>query len=320
MRQAFLHILRYFPAHWRADFKWSYYLAVLLLLGSFTGINYFWLPEVTVERWITNHYYGSVTCMLWYLLFYAVPYYATVGLYVLFFRQYGLWRSRHFWLRSLFGLAVLSFDAGFYWYRPLAELFDGPVAQYIWRKYLSNFYSTLSIGLVLWGYWYWRDRRHLDSFYGLTRRGFDWRPYAVLMALMVPLVITAAFTSDFLAYYPTLKLSIARRYEDLPVWLTMGLYELVYASDFIWTELIFRGFFVIGLARVMGSAAVVPMCSVYAFRHFAKPIGESISSILGGYILGVIALNSRNVWGGVWVHMGIALLMELTAILIKKIL
>ena len=47
--------------------------------------------------------------------------------------------------------------------------------------------------------------------------------------------------------------------------------------------------------------------------HFGKPLGECISSVFGGYILGVIALYSRNIWGGVVLHMGVAALMELAA-------
>ncbi len=319
MRSAFIKILKYFPEFWKEDFKWGYYLSVLGMLGACTLINYYALPNFTIERWITRNYYGSWTCGLWYILFYGTPYYLTVLLHAIFFKRWDIIRNPKFWLRSLFGLTIISFDAGFYWYNEVVQLVEGSVPKYIWRKYLGNLYSTFIIGLGFWLYWYFRDRQYIDSFYGLTRRGFDWRPYAVLMALMVPLVTTAAFTSDFLNYYPTLKIAIAARYEALPTWATMAIYEFVYAFDFIWTEVAFRGFFVIGMAKIMGSAAVVPMCSIYEFRHFAKPLGESISSIFGGYILGVIALRSRNILGGVWVHMGIALLMELMAILIKGI-
>ena len=57
------------------------------------------------------------------------------------------------------------------------------------------------------------------------------------------------------------------------------------------------------------------MTAVYVFIHFGKPLGETIGSALGGYILGVIALYSRNIWGGIFIHMGIAFLMEMTAMI-----
>ncbi|MEM9340836.1 MAG: CPBP family intramembrane glutamic endopeptidase, partial [Bacteroidota bacterium] len=76
-------------------------------------------------------------------------------------------------------------------------------------------------------------------------------------------------------------------------------------------ELIFRGFLIFAFSRTLGSWAVLPMLTTYAFLHFGKPLGETISSIFGGYVLGIIAYNSRNIWGGIFIHLGVAWLMEL---------
>ena len=97
--------------------------------------------------------------------------------------------------------------------------------------------------------------------------------------------------------------------------MTMSIYEFFYLVDFLWTELIFRGFFILGMAAVLGRGAVLPMVMIYAFRHFAKPMGETIGSVFGGYILGVIALRSKNIMGGVMIHVGVAFLMEIFAII-----
>ena len=78
-------------------------------------------------------------------------------------------------------------------------------------------------------------------------------------------------------------------------------------------EFFFRGFLVIGMISLLGRGAVLPMACVYCFLHFGKPMGEAISSIFGGYILGVVAYETRGIWGGVIVHVGIAWLMELAA-------
>ncbi len=72
---------------------------------------------------------------------------------------------------------------------------------------------------------------------------------------------------------------------------------------------------VIGMANVLGRGAVMAMASVYCLLHFGKPAGEAISSIFGGYILGVVAYETRSIWGGIIVHMGIAWLMETVAYL-----
>ena len=67
---------------------------------------------------------------------------------------------------------------------------------------------------------------------------------------------------------------------------------------------------VIALAKILGRESVLAMDSFYGFSHFGKPVAETISSFFGGYILGVIALNHKNINGGIIVHVGLALLME----------
>jgi membrane protease YdiL (CAAX protease family) len=58
------------------------------------------------------------------------------------------------------------------------------------------------------------------------------------------------------------------------------------------------------------------MAATYAVLHFGKPMGETISSFFGGYILGVLALYTRNIWGGVFIHVLLAFGMEVFAYLV----
>ena len=114
-------------------------------------------------------------------------------------------------------------------------------------------------------------------------------------------------------YYPLFKYPAVAEYLGIPQFVSVAIYELAYGWGFISTELLFRGFFVIGMAHILGRHAIVPMCITYAFIHFGKPAGETISAIFGGYLLGAIAYKSRNIWGGIIIHIGLAWLMELTA-------
>jgi hypothetical protein len=38
---------------------------------------------------------------------------------------------------------------------------------------------------------------------------------------------------------------------------------------------------------------------------------ETTSALFGGYFLGALAFQTRHIWGGVIIHMGIALIIEL---------
>ena len=79
----------------------------------------------------------------------------------------------------------------------------------------------------------------------------------------------------------------------------------------------FRGFLIVGMVRYFGPQVVLPMILTYCFLHFGKPLTESISSLFGGYILGIISLHSKSIWGGVIIHVGIAWLMEIVGYLFR---
>lgn len=146
---------------------------------------------------------------------------------------------------------------------------------------------------------------------GLTTRGFDARPYFLLLLLLVPVVALAATRPDFLHVYPKVKnVAFIDGYTS-PVWPWKLGYELSYGLDFLSIELFFRGLLVIGLMRYAGEQAILPMAAFYCTIHFGKPLGECISSYFGGMVLGVLAYRTRSILGGLIVHLGLAWMMEL---------
>ena len=131
-----------------------------------------------------------------------------------------------------------------------------------------------------------------------------------MLLIMVPLVAAASFQKDFLYVYPKLK-NIQFFFENENSGWYKFLYELSYGSDFVTIELFFRGFLILAFVKWAGKEAILPMAVFYCTIHFGKPLGECISSYLGGIILGVITYNTQTIFGGLLVHLGIAWLMEL---------
>lgn len=139
----------------------------------------------------------------------------------------------------------------------------------------------------------------------------SWKPYWLMLLIMLPLIAAASTQPDFLAVYPKLKVMAAVYEEPGMRWWHKLFFELSYGSDFITIELFFRGFLILAFIKWAGKDAILPMACFYCTIHFGKPLGECISSYFGGMILGVVVYHSRSILGGLIVHLGIAWLMEL---------
>jgi hypothetical protein len=148
-----------------------------------------------------------------------------------------------------------------------------------------------------------------------TFRLRELRPYLLLLSLMLPLILLAAVGRDFQHAYPKLALIHMEKGERLGFWRIL-LFELAYGTDFFTIEFFFRGFVVLCFARYAGRAAILPMALFYCTIHFGKPLAECISSFFGGLILGAIVFNTRSIWGGLVVHLGIAWAMEIAGMIL----
>lgn len=316
-------LIRDLRAHLRADFRPDLYLATTLLLAGLITLNY----TIDLEDTYIDSHRGSWKRPALYVVFYSSVYYAAMGLWTYFHKRSDIWRNPRFWLHTGVGWLAYGFYAGFYGYNEWSQqLLGGQI--YIFAFYcLSNLHSILTLVLPLFLYYRFIDRDP-SYFYGLKPKREGLQVYATLMLLMMPIIAIASFQPSFLDFYPTYKDTSANEYLGVPEWVTALCYELAYGWDFLPTELMFRGFLIIGMSRVLtasrsGQASphqpwpgvVLPMVVTYACIHFGKPPGETISSVFGGYLLGVLALYTRSIWGGLLIHVSIAWLMDGAAFL-----
>ena len=182
-----------------------------------------------------------------------------------------------------------------------------------WNQYWNHIFywpfRLIIMAVIL--YLIWKIVDNDQPFYGITIKNIKWRPYVLMLLIMLPLIAAASTQSDFLAMYPKLKL-IGGVYDEAGMnWWHKLLFELSYGSDFISIELFFRGFLILAFIKWAGKDAILPMACFYCTIHFGKPLGECISSYFGGMILGIVVYNTRSIVGGLMVHLGIAWLMEI---------
>ena len=307
-------VLKYLKKHLEEDFRVDYYLAIALFLAVCIAINYY----LDFEDSIIDSYYGKGIRIFYFFLFYGFAYYGATLILVIFKKRTDVLLTPWFWIKSAFILFLLALDGGFHYHDPFVRDAVPPIAQYFTVKVVKNMINVFTMIIPMIVFYRLYDRQ-LGSFYGLTLRNFNYKPYLFMLLIMAPLIIIASFIENFNDFYPIYKNNTAYIYLQVPEWLPALVYELAYGWNFLTIEVAFRGFMILSLANLMGRNVVMPMVVTYCFYHFGKPGGEAISSIIGGYILGVIAYESRSVFGGIIIHVGIAWIMELFAWLQQRI-
>jgi membrane protease YdiL (CAAX protease family) len=131
--------------------------------------------------------------------------------------------------------------------------------------------------------------------------------YGVMFAGVLPLVIGASRYETFYETYPFYRRANLSAF-DFWAW------EAMYAAQFLALEFFFRAFLLQGLRRSLGANAIAVMVIPYCMIHYGKPMAETFGAILAGLILGTLAMRTRSIWGGVLIHVGVALTMDLLAL------
>jgi len=303
-------ILKYISSFIKEDFNGLIYGFTFLFLILCISYNY----SVNFEKKILGFYYLQPIGILYCFIFYAFAYYIIAIPKLLIAKTNSIISNYHFWIRSLSFLSLLGLLAGFNILNTWATAYNGYEAYYI-TKISANLRFVFIFLIPLFIIWKGFDKKQ-TSFYGLTFKNLDLKPYFLMLLIMAPLITLASTQGDFLATYPKFK-----------PWFPQGdifglnkmeltfIYEITYAFNFISLELFFRGALVISMVAIMGKHAVLPMAVTYCFLHFGKPLAECISSFFGGYLLGLIAFYTRSIVGGFIVHMGIAFMMEIAALI-----
>ncbi len=137
--------------------------------------------------------------------------------------------------------------------------------------------------------------------------------YLYLLIPIMLMAVAASYRSDFTNHYPFYRYC-SRSISDWLMW------EICYVLQFIFLEFFFRGFLLNAARPAIGANAVWFMVLPYLMIHFSKPWLESTGAIFFGLFLGILALQNRSIWGGFMVHCGLALCMDVAALIQKNAL
>ncbi len=276
---------------------------VLVSISAFTAlfifINYFFGLDI----FITKNNSFAIKLFYWYTVFlaaFSIPYLLTG-----FFKPVIYSGKKVFLVFVLIAPLIFAFKISLgigFWFP------DRLNGNTYWMHIIYWPLLLLIVSTILFILWKYFDRD--KPFYGVTTKNITWKPYLLMLLMMLPVIALASTQADFLEVYPKLK-SVSGIYkEDNITWWHKLLFELSYGSDFITIELFFRGFLVLAFIKWAGKDAILPMACFYCAIHFGKPLGECISSYFGGIILGIIVYHTRSIMGGLIIHLGIAWMME----------
>ena len=295
----------------KKDFNILAYSYTVLFLTTSLYFNY----KYNFEDNYVNKFYGKSISFLTYFLYYITPYLLIIVPVLFIKKKQYLLKKSEFWIKSIVFFGIFGVMVAFW---QVKYFIDFSKLNYSENSFIHNLIFNLKriIPFLIVFYAvkkiYDKDLNHL---YGLRYKGMNYRPFFLMLFLMIPLIAIASFQPDFQHTYPQYRFYNYKGAFGMSPLQSEGIFELAYGLDFVSIELMYRGALIVGMARLLGKEAVLPMASAYVILHFGKPAGEAISSFFGGMILGIHALAKKNISGGIIIHVGIAYFMEIAAIL-----
>lgn len=296
-------IVKYIRSFYSNTFNSIYFLLVCCLLALIIYFNYYHSLEYNITHFI-NGPFGSFTGHYILLLLSFVTAYL---LQLFFYKDRSFIYEKWFWIILFTAPAIFAFRMNFNVIYPLIrQIWTGDELLF-WMRCLKWFFGPVAALIPVYFIWKIKDSSTM-AFYG-NKKLDDIKPYLIMIALMIPLIILAATQADFLKMYP--RAQFVSQHDLFPRSLYYFLHELFYSMDFITIEFFFRGFLIISMIKICGPNCIIPAACFYCCIHLGKPMGEAISSFLGGLLLGIISYNTKSIRGGLMVHLGIAWLMEI---------
>lgn len=193
--------------------------------------------------------------------------------------------------------------------------------QYQWASYLFDGELSSLHSLLFWAFscvllyllvpmlirkWLFPNAASLFQF---RLPASHWKIYAGMLLFMLLPLFAASFLPSFQQTYPFVYIPKGHQFAEI-----LFYWEIGYFCQFIAVEYFFRGFLLFAFEESLGKAAVLVPIMPYVMIHFGKPFPETIGAIVAGLVLGTMALRSRSIVPGIFVHFSIAIGMDLLSL------
>ncbi|MFN8254128.1 MAG: CPBP family intramembrane glutamic endopeptidase [Bacteroidales bacterium] len=310
MKNLMLRYVNDIKNHFASDFEKYSYLYILFLTTALITVNY----TFSFEKKIILPFFGTGKGFLIYFMYYAVPYFLAIIPFLMLRKKAILLTQSTFWMKSLVLIAVLAFTASFDFFPLLKRMLspDSDESKFILK--LLSFSKRIVPYFFTIGLLYFLFDKNEKNYYGLRISGINYKPFIVVILFMIPAVGAVSFLPGIRNYYPQFKYWEFHQVYGLNHLEMNFLFLICYIADFVSIELFFRGALVLGMLSVLGKEGVIPAAVLYVVIHFGKPVGETISSFFGAYILSVLSLKYKNISAGILVHAALAFYIEIATI------
>lgn len=307
-----IYLIKELRVFLKSDFRFNKYFAILIFTAILIVLNY----TLNIDETLNNTYRYTLWIFPIYLLRNAIAYFGAIIIIILL-GKIKIKKPKEFLLLSILGIVIYSFYSKFYFYIPIIKTLDFSLRFYL-HYIFSNTHGIISLVLPLLILYIIFNKKDGMGFYGCNLKNIQPFRYLGVFIIIAAIVFIASLMGSITEFYPIFQYTFyksASEYFGISQGLSIAGFEISYAIDFIFIELFFRGFLILGLIKYLGKDAILPMIVFYTVIHFGKPIPETISSFFGGYILGVIAYSQKHIRIGIIFHLVLALGMELFAFL-----
>ena len=232
LKKLFQYLNKFYTDH----FSWKEFIVALIFIVAFCFFKYYkYIPQYNgkislLTSWWYEAYYKNLK-FLFHFILYLSP--LLIGYLVnsIVHRNWSFWKNPKFLALAIFGVLVFSFRSSISFF--VSDWLDQHF-NYAHLDWLNRIIGTIARGLfvflVLFIYWIFTDKNN-QPFYGFTSKGFDFKPYFIMLACMVPLIAAASTQTDFLTSYPRVQ-----RLQSIDItipthWKFYAIYELLYHQD-----------------------------------------------------------------------------------------